>query len=50
MPEEERQFASQVAGDRTLRIWEGLYRETHNEPEKAEVIAFIFDWIKAHSG
>ncbi len=44
------EFVAQVAGDCTLKIWEGLYHETPNEPEKAEVIAFMIDWIKAHIG
>jgi alpha-beta hydrolase superfamily lysophospholipase len=33
----------------TLKLWEGLYHETHNEPEKEEVIAFVVGWIDRHS-
>lgn len=44
-----REFAAKVPGDCTLKIWEGLYHETHNEPERAEVIAFVVDWTKAHT-
>lgn len=29
----------------TLRIWDGLYHETHNEPEKQEVIRAMTDWV-----
>jgi len=29
-----------------LKIWEGLYHETYNEPEKKEVLEFLLTWIK----
>jgi alpha-beta hydrolase superfamily lysophospholipase len=29
----------------TLRIWDGFYHEIHNEPEKAEVIQVMIDWL-----
>ncbi len=32
--------------DKTLKIFENLYHEIHNEPEKAEVLNFIGDWIE----
>ena len=35
------EFAGKVRGDCTLKIWDGFYHETHNEPEKAEVLAFM---------
>jgi alpha-beta hydrolase superfamily lysophospholipase len=41
-------FAGQVAGDCTLKIWEGFYHETHNEPQRAEVLAFMTGWLNAH--
>lgn len=31
-----------------LKIWEGLYHETHNEPEKAEVIGYNINWLDKH--
>ena len=31
------------------RLWDGLYHETHNEPEKAEVLAFMIDWLRKHT-
>ncbi|GAB2827751.1 monoacylglycerol lipase [Actinocorallia aurea] len=34
--------------DLTVRIWDGLYHEPHNEPEKAEVLAEIVTWLNAH--
>lgn len=40
------EFAAKVpAGRCTLKLWEGFYHETHNEPEKAEVLAFMVDWL-----
>ncbi|MCX6069893.1 MAG: alpha/beta hydrolase, partial [Chloroflexi bacterium] len=44
-----REFAAKVKGDCTIKIWEGLYHETHNEPQKAEVLAFMIQWLKAHT-
>jgi alpha-beta hydrolase superfamily lysophospholipase len=29
----------------TLKLWDGLYHEIHNEPEKAEVFAFMTEWL-----
>jgi len=40
------EFASQ-APNCTLKLWEGLYHETHNEPEKEEVIGFMIEWLQA---
>jgi alpha-beta hydrolase superfamily lysophospholipase len=44
-----REFAAKVKGDCTIKIWEGLYHECHNEPQKAEVLAFVMKWLKAHT-
>jgi alpha-beta hydrolase superfamily lysophospholipase len=48
-PEGSREFAGQVGGqigcDCTLKLWEGLYHEIHNEPEKEEVFAFLLEWL-----
>lgn len=43
--EASRQFA-QKAPECTFKLWEGFYHETHNEPEKSEVLAFTIDWMK----
>ncbi len=43
------EFAAKVHGDCTLKLWEGFYHETHNEPEKAEVLAFMIDWLQKHT-
>ena len=29
-----------------LKIWDGIYHEIHNEPEKEEVFNFLIDWIQ----
>lgn len=42
------EFAAKAGSLVTLRIWDGLYHELHNEPEKADVIQVMIDWIGAH--
>lgn len=42
-------FAGRVGGDLSFKKWEGLYHEIHNEPEKAEVMQAMVDWIKSKS-
>jgi alpha-beta hydrolase superfamily lysophospholipase len=37
-----------VPGDVTLKLWDGLYHETHNEPEQARVLQTSIDWMNAH--
>ncbi len=43
-----REFAAAVKGDCTLKLWEGLTHETHNEPEKEQVFAYLLDWLSRH--
>jgi len=39
-------FAKAVPQDRlTYKVWQGFYHETHNEPEKAQVLQCIIDWM-----
>ena len=47
-----RQFAErmerqgqQLSGHCTFKLWEGLYHEIHNEPEKEQVLRFIVSWM-----
>lgn len=40
-------FAAQAGDQVTFKRWEGLFHETHNEPEKDEVIAAMLDWLDA---
>ncbi len=43
-------FASKVAAPITYQRWEGLYHETHNEPEKELVIGTMLDWVEGQLG
>lgn len=40
-----RQFADRAGGNVTLRIWDGLYHEIHNEFEQAEVFKVMIEWL-----
>ena len=31
--------------DVTLKLWDGLYHEVHNEPEQADVFKFMIEWL-----
>lgn len=43
-----REFAARVSGkDVSYKSWDGLYHEIHNEPERAEVFAYVLDWLEA---
>lgn len=43
------QELAETVGDKcTLKIWDGLYHELHNEPEKLEVLEYTVDWITQH--
>ena len=35
--------------DRTLRLYECLYHEVFNEPERNEVLADLCDWLERHA-
>ena len=39
------QLASLIKQDCTLKIWPGLWHETHNEPEKEQVLAYALGWL-----
>lgn len=44
------EFAARAPADQcTLKLWPGFYHETHNEPEKAEVLDFIVAWLRKHT-
>lgn len=44
-PSGSEEFAARASGNCTLRLWGGLYHETHNEPEKDQVLAEIIQWM-----
>ncbi len=48
-PEGSIELARPIRGDCTLKLWEGFYHEVHNEPEKAQVLAFVIEWLEAHT-
>jgi alpha-beta hydrolase superfamily lysophospholipase len=42
-------LASEKNPDVTLKIWDGLYHEIHNEPEQADVFKMIIEWLDKHT-
>lgn len=38
-------LAGETNKDVTLKLWEGLYHELHNEPEQAEVFKVMIEWL-----
>jgi len=40
-----REFSGKIKENCTLKIWDGLYHEIHNEPEKEEVFKFLIGWL-----
>jgi acylglycerol lipase len=44
-PEGSRQYAETAGELMTLKMWEGLYHEIHNEPEKDQVIQYLIQWL-----
>lgn len=44
-PEGTKEFAKNSGKNVTLKIWNDLYHELHNEPEKMEVFQFELDWL-----
>ena len=41
-------LVSEAGRDVTLRLWNDLYHEIHNEPEKEEVFKFMIEWLDKH--
>ena len=39
------EFAGKITENCTLKIWDGLYHEIHNEPKKKEVFKFLIGWL-----
>lgn len=46
-PRGSEEFAGYVKENCTLKLWDGLYHEIHNEPEQDEVFTFMIDWMNA---
>jgi len=48
-PEGSRQLYERAeSGDKALRLYEGLYHEILNEPERAQVLSDMIEWLDAH--
>lgn len=47
-PKASEEFAQNAPGDVTLKLWDGHYHETHNEPEKDKVLQAVIEWLTAH--
>lgn len=43
-----REFGASARGDCTVKLWEGLKHEVHNEPEQEQVIQTMIEWMDAH--
>jgi acylglycerol lipase len=41
------EFASLVQCDCTVKLWDGLYHEIHNEPQKDDVMDFMIAWLES---
>ncbi|MCK6539856.1 MAG: lysophospholipase [Anaerolineales bacterium] len=39
-------LAGETNKDVTLKLWEGMYHEIHNEPEQAEVFKTMIEWME----
>lgn len=44
----QRFFTALASVDKQLQIYDGLYHEIYNEPERAEVVADLIHWFDAH--
>jgi alpha-beta hydrolase superfamily lysophospholipase len=38
-------FASNNSPYCTFKSWEGMYHESHNEPERENILDFILNWL-----
>ncbi len=47
-PSSSEEFAAALNGRVKLVLWEHLYHETHNEPQKAEVLKTAIQWMDEH--
>ncbi len=45
-PSGSQEFATKVSQNCTLKLWEGLSHELHNEPEKEQVFEYLINWLK----
>ena len=43
-PEGSKEFANNAGDAVSLKLWEGMYHEIHNEKDKAHVLDYMFNW------
>jgi alpha-beta hydrolase superfamily lysophospholipase len=43
-----REFARKAGNLATIKVWDGLLHETHNESNRMEILAYMKDWILSH--
>ena len=49
-PSGTKEFSARTgSSDKTLKIWEGMFHEMHNEIGKADVLALMVDWLTQRS-
>jgi alpha-beta hydrolase superfamily lysophospholipase len=48
-PESSKEFVSKVKTDCTLKIFNELYHEIHNEPRRDEIFSAFIDWLNIHT-
>jgi len=46
--EDSARLAGETNKDVTLKLWDGMYHEIHNEPEQADVFKFMIEWLNKH--
>jgi len=46
--EEFAKLAGETNKDVTVKLWDGLYHEIHNEPEQADVFNSMIKWLDKH--
>ena len=46
-PHGSQEFAALVPENCTLKLWDGLFHEVHNESEQSEVFDFMIDWMNS---
>jgi alpha-beta hydrolase superfamily lysophospholipase len=39
-------LAGRLSGNVTVRRWDGLFHELHNEPEREAVMEYVLDWVR----
>jgi len=44
-----REFAAKAGERCTLKVWDGLYHEIHNEPEKEQVFGYLLEWLESRT-